>query len=125
MSKKEEFIPRVEEKPCEEYLPCVLTQEEFLDRSKKLAKANEDAEDLAKRKKDVTADFSAQQKKVEARIGVLTRVVSSGKEYRDGVKCVWIFDYTAGIKKLKRLDTQEIIREAAISQLERQQAAAI
>ena len=114
---------KIEEKPCEEYLPCVLTSEEFLDRSKKLAKANEDAEDLIKRKKDVTADFSAQQKKIEAKIGVLSRVVSSGKEYRNDVKCVWVFNYTTGVKGLKRLDTQEIVKEGAITQQERQQAA--
>lgn len=115
--KSEELI---ETKECEEYLSCVLTPEELLDRSKKLAKANEDAEDLAKRKKDVTADFSAQQKKVEARIALLTRVVSSGKEYRDNVKCEWTYNYTQGYKQLKRLDTGEVIKHQELTQKERQ-----
>lgn len=117
---KKPAADRIETKECEEYLACVLTQEELLDRSKKLAKANEDAEDLAKKKKDVTSDFSAQQKKVEARIGVLSRVVSSGKEYRDNVKCVWTFNYTQGYKELTRLDTSEIIKHQELSQQERQ-----
>jgi hypothetical protein len=121
---KEKELSKIEEKPCEEYLPCVLTQEEFLDRSKKLAKANEDAEDLLKKKKDVTADFAAQQKKIESLIGVLSRKVSTGKEYRD-VKCVWEFNYKSGVKRLRRLDTSEIVKEGTITQQERQQAATI
>ena len=110
---------RIELKQCEEYLSCELTDGELIERSKQLAKANEDLADVEARKKDVVADFTAQQKRHEANIGVLSRVVSTGKEYRT-VKCEWEINWTRGIKRLIRLDTQVIVKEAEIDQKERQ-----
>lgn len=110
----------VEEKDCTEYLECVLTEKELIQKSKDLAKANEDLADAEARKKDIMADFTAQQKKHEANIGILSRIVSSGKEYRD-VKCKTIIDYTKGTKVVKRLDTFEIVKERDLTQQERQQ----
>jgi len=70
-----------ETKPCEEYLSCLLTDKELIAKSRELAKANEDLADVEAKKKDVMADFTAQQKKHEANISVLSRIVSGGKEY--------------------------------------------
>lgn len=110
---------RIEMKEVEEHLPVILTQEELIDRSRKLAKANQDNTELENQKKDVVADFNAQAKKIESILGMLSRIVSTGKEYRD-VKCVWTFNYTQGYKELKRLDTEEIVRHVELSQTERQ-----
>lgn len=112
---------KTETKPCEEYLQCILTDRELILRSKELAKCNEDLADVEAKKKDVMASFTAQQKKHEADIGVLSRVVSTSKEYRY-VKCEWFYDYNSGIKTLTRLDTLEIIKQEEISQKERQVA---
>lgn len=116
---KKVAVDRIEEKPCEEHLPVILTQEELIDRSRKLAKANQDNTELENQKKDVVADFNAQAKKIESILGMLSRIVSTGKEYRD-VKCVWTFNYTQGYKELKRLDTDEIVRHQELTQTERQ-----
>jgi len=110
-----------ETKPCEEYLSCLLTDKELIAKSRELAKANEDLADVEAKKKDVMADFTAQQKKHEANISVLSRIVSGGKEYRN-VKCEWTFDYISGIKTLMRLDTHDIIKREEITQKERQVA---
>lgn len=110
-----------ESKPCEEYLQCILTDQELITKSRELAKANEDLADVEAKKKDVMADFTAQQKKHEANIGVLSRIVSTGKEYRN-VKCEWQFHYDKGRKMLRRMDTDDIIRTEEITQKERQVA---
>lgn len=116
---KKVAVDRIETKDCEEHLAVVLTQEELIDRSRKLAKANQDNSELEAQKKDVVADFNAQAKKIESILGMLSRIVSTGKEYRD-VKCVWTFNYTQGFKELKRLDTNEIVRHQELTQTERQ-----
>ena len=110
---------RIETKPTEEHLAVILTQEELIDLSRKLAKANEDGVEIENRKKDVVADFAARIKKIEAITGALARIVSSGKEYRD-VKCLWTFNYTQGYKELKRLDTGDVVKHQELSQVERQ-----
>lgn len=110
---------RIETKPCEEYLSCVLSDKELIERSRELAKANEDLSDVEAKKKDVMADFTAQQKKHEANIGVLSRVVSTGKEYRH-VKCEWEINWTRGFKRLIRLDTQDVVKQLEIDPKERQ-----
>ncbi|MEN6420823.1 MAG: hypothetical protein ABFD76_02655 [Smithella sp.] len=109
----------IEEKECEEHLECILTGVELIDRSKKLAKANNDSADLESKKKDVVADFAAQLKKIEGSIGVFSRVVSSGKEYRT-VKCIWRLNYTKKMKELIRLDTNDTVRTVELTKQELQ-----
>jgi hypothetical protein len=110
---------RIETKEATEHLAVILTQEELLDRSRKLAKANEDGVEIENKKKDVVSDFAAQIKKIEAVTGALARIVSTGREYRD-VKCLWTFNYTQGYKELRRLDTDEVVKHQELSQQERQ-----
>ena len=112
---------KIEVKSCDEYLQCVLTDQELIAKSKELAKCNEDLADVEAKKKDVVADFTAQQKKHEANIGSLSRVVSTGKEYRN-VKCELELDYATGMKTLRRLDTLEIVKQCELTQNERQAA---
>ena len=116
---KQQIEKKIEEKEVTEYLPCILSDNELIVRSKELAKANEDLSTVEDRKKDMMADFTAQQKKIEANINVLSRTVSQGKEYRN-VKCKLVLDYTIGKKELIRLDTFEIIRTEQLSQSDRQ-----
>jgi hypothetical protein len=111
----------IEEKEVTEYLPCILTDTELLSKSRELAKANEDLVAVEARKKDVDADLKAQVTKIEANIGVLSRSISQGKEWRN-VKCKMVFDYTKGIKQLIRQDTMEIIKSDFLSQSERQES---
>lgn len=107
---------------CTEYLQCILTDKELIEKSRELAKANEDIADVEAKKKDVVADFTAQQKKHEANISILSRIVSTGKEYRN-VKCELEKDYKNGLKRLIRLDTFEVIKSEELQQKDRQIAA--
>jgi len=116
---KESAKDRIETKPAIETLPVVLTIEEHLDRSQKLAKANQDGVEIENKKKDIVADFGAQIKKIEATVGALSRIVASGKEYRD-VKCLWTYNYTQGFKELRRLDTMDVVKHQELTQQERQ-----
>lgn len=118
---KQQIEKKIEEKEVTEYLPCILSDNELIVRSKELAKANEDLSTVEDRKKDMMADFTAQQKKIEANINVLSRTVSQGKEYRN-VKCKLVLDFTIGKKEIIRLDTFEIIRTEQLSQSDRQSA---
>jgi len=104
-----------------QYLECILTDDELIERSRSLAKANQDLADVEARKKDVMADFTAQQKKHEANIGVLSRKVSTGKEYRD-VECEWSINFTSGFKALIRKDTREIIKTEPVTSKDRQES---
>lgn len=113
-----------EKKPTEEFLSCVLTDRELIAKSRELAKANEDLADVEARKKDVVAEFTAKQKKHEANIAELARVISTGKEYRM-VKCEWEYNYNTGIKVLRRLDTNEVTVTENITQKERQLAVTV
>lgn len=109
----------IETEKAMEYLACVLTDQELIEKSKELAKANEDLETAEDRKKDLMADITATIKKHEANIGQLARIVSQGKEYRE-IKCEWEINYTRGIKTLYRQDTGEIVKTGTVTQKDRQ-----
>lgn len=110
---------RIEEKKCEEYLPCILTDQEILKYSRELAKQSQDLGATEDRKKNVMADITAQIKKLEAEININARKISTGEEHRP-VKCIWEINYTRGFKKLIRQDTMEVIKQKEIEQAERQ-----
>lgn len=110
---------KIENQECEEYLPCVLTEQEILTYSRELAKQNQDLAATEDRKKNVMADITAQVKKLEADININARKISTGEEYRN-VKCIWEFNYTRGFKKLIRLDTYETLKQKEIDQRDRQ-----
>ncbi|MCK5236445.1 MAG: hypothetical protein KAR06_05600 [Deltaproteobacteria bacterium] len=101
-------------------LPVKLTQEEVLHYSKELAKETQDLEEIEKRKKDVMADFGSQILKHKSEVGVLSRKISTGEEYRD-IECEWNFDWKDGRKRLYRTDTGELLQTDKISDYERQQ----
>ena len=103
----------------EEYLPCILSEKELIEKSRELARAKEDLASAEDRKKDVMADITAQIKKHEANIGLLARIVSQGKEYRQ-VKCELIRNFTKGFKSHTRLDTGEVLKSIPIETKERQ-----
>jgi hypothetical protein len=56
---------------------------------------------------------------LEAEISVNSRKISTGEEYRI-VPCEWEKDFTTGIKKMRRLDTLDVVKEKNIDQSERQ-----
>ena len=116
----EEKHDHIEKKECTEYLSCVLSEKELIEKGKELAAANEELAQAENRKKDLMADITAQIKKHEANIGALSRIVSQGKEYRN-VACEWEINYTKGTKVQTRLDTYEVIKNNLLEQCERQE----
>lgn len=101
-------------------LPVTLTPEEMAEKSKALARAQIDIEEQKLKLKDVNADFKAKIANLTSDIGVLSRAVSNGYEYRD-VECEWHFNWKDGTKKLIRTDTEEKVREDKITTEDRQQ----
>lgn len=116
MDKKKDIT---EEKTTKQ-LTCKLPNDEYMEKARKLANLEQDKEALELEKKESNADFNARTKKIEADIGVLTRVVSSGEEHRE-VDCLWKFNWPVGEKVLVRLDTGEVVRTESIRESERQQ----
>ncbi len=114
-----EAVDHIETESCRGYLVCILSEKELIEKSKELAKHNEDLAGAEDRKKDLMADITAQIKKHEANIGVLARIVSQGKEYRN-VPCEWRKNFTTGRKTLIRLDTYDVIKDMEIDDNERQ-----
>ena len=98
----------------EESLPVQLTQEELLEHGAEAAKAREEmssAEAEYKVAKDVyKEDLSFLESKLKRHL----QAISAGTEDRP-VLCEWQFDVpTTGTKSLVRLDTVEVLREAAM-----------
>lgn len=102
-----------------EHLSVELTEGELLEAGKEIAKDTQDLSALSDKKADVVADFKAQEKKLEANIAILSRMLSTGEEYRH-VNCEWFYDLKKDTKTLKRLDTNEIVRVEDITPNDRQ-----
>jgi hypothetical protein len=102
-----------------EHLSVALTEGELLEAGREVAKDTQDLAALGDKKADVAADFKAQEKKLDANIAILSRMISTGEEYRH-VNCEWFYDLKKDTKTLKRLDTNEIIRKEDITSNDRQ-----
>jgi hypothetical protein len=113
----DEHVTREE---CERELSVKLNDKELISYSKELARKQCEKVEKDERKKEIMAEYTAELKKFDADIGVLARKVTTGQEQRT-VKCVWIFDWKEGGKKLIRTDTEEVVREETIQASERQQ----
>jgi len=109
----------IEKEQVDEFLPCKLSEKELLQAARELAANTQDMDALENRKKRVNDDIKAEVSKLEAEISVNSRKISTGEEYRL-VPCEWKKDFTVGVKRLRRLDTDEVIKEKNIEQHERQ-----
>lgn len=104
----------------ERSLPVTLTDHELLVKAKELAKAQGDVATLEDQAKSAAAMFKDKTAMQKANINILSRAISNGYEYRD-VRCRWDYEWSAGVKKLVRLDTLEVVRTYVIQEGERQQ----
>lgn len=111
----------IESKETTEQLPCTLTNTELLSVSRDLAQAHQDIEATKNRKAEFNSQISADLKKKAADVESLSLKISTGKEFRP-VKCVWEYNWEAGKKKLRRLDTEEAVRVVEITEQERQES---
>ena len=95
-----------------EYLRYNFTDAEYLDHARKLGRLNEELARAEERKKSVSAELASMVKTLEDQVSAQSRLVSNGYEYRD-IDCEVRFDDPErGKKRVVRLDTGEVVREA-------------
>lgn len=95
-------------------LPCMLTEDEFRDRSKSLGQELQNRDGLEAEKKAYVSQIAAKINESAAIISGLQAKINTGKEYRM-VDCQVQIDWKAKEKQWVRLDTSEIAKTDIIS----------
>lgn len=103
----------------DEMLPCSLTDEEMVARSKEHAASQDAIDSLEIEKKLVMENFKARLQILEARERELRAIVRTSSEDR-AVECVESFELRLGVARTIRVDTGEMIRERALRSSELQ-----
>lgn len=101
-----------------EDLPVQLNSEELVDAAHKLATYLKNKAEIEQQKKDANSRFNGQISVLETAIEELYQVIDEG-ETRP-VECVWEFNWETGDKVLVRLDLDEEIRVARITEEDKQ-----
>jgi len=86
-----------------------LTEEESYSKTRELLRANLDLPEIQNKKKEVVADFTAKEKKLEATIAELSRLLNNGYDYRN-IDCT--VDYntpSVGRKQFTSVETGEVV----------------
>lgn len=96
-----------------------LPAAELADLGQQLSRAVKAQQELTDEKAEAMAEFNQRVKAGTARINELANALNSGYEMRE-VHCHRIIDFDAGIARIKRLDTGEIIEERPLLDDERQ-----
>lgn len=102
-----------------ENLPVKLTQDEIRERGERLAAKEGELESHIQRAKQVKADLTANEKRLEADIQSLSLQIRDKSELRQ-IPCDHIADYKRGVVRVVRQDTEQVVRERAIEESEKQ-----
>lgn len=102
-----------------ERLPCELMPSEVESKSAELAREVKRHGELELEKKTAVAEFSAQLKESDRRIGELAEEVRERREYRE-VMCAERVGFPANVVEIYRLDTGEVVRKRPLTEDERQ-----
>lgn len=104
-----------------EYLKYTFSDAEVLELSKTLAKHNQDLSEIEAQKKRITADFAAKIQAEQEQIGMMSRKVCSGYEFRN-IDCKQQYHVPRpGLKTIVRLDTGELVKEMPMTESELQE----
>lgn len=103
-----------------EPMPCKLSADELVERGAKLAEAFEEKERLDSERKNVNDGFKAKIELVEGHIREISSVLRSKTESRE-VEMIEEFVYRTHSVRVKRADTEEVVRERAMTRDERQE----
>lgn len=107
-------------KTIERHVKYIFTDPELLQIGKDLADKSNALQELNGAKKRVTSDFGAKIAAAESEIGILSRNISTGAEYRM-VKCSQELNSPVlGKKTIRRNDTFEAIETVDMTQEEMQ-----
>lgn len=85
-----------------------------------LARESQTVFDLREQKASVAAEFAGKIKTGEGRLGELTTKINNGYELRE-VECLVLLETPRpGLKRIVRIDTNEMVREEAMTMQEMQ-----
>lgn len=94
-----------------ENLPVNLTEEEIMEAARALVVALTSLRQAEDDKKEADANFNSEIKTHKGASEKLRQLIANGYEYRE-VECRWDMYNDRGIKKLIRMDTGEVVRQA-------------
>lgn len=100
-------------------LPCVLTTEEMIERSQRLAHLLNDLDRMEDEHAETRRDMKDERERFEAAVRDVRRVVAAGKEDRE-IEVEDRMDYQAGYVLRFRLDSGELVSKRAMTPEERQ-----
>ncbi len=104
-----------------EAVKYIYGEPDLREMGQKLARETQNVYDLEARKKEFDADMAAQIKSANGRVSETTTRLNNGYEMRE-VEVLVLFDEpSTGIKRIVRLDTNEQLREEAMTLSEMQQ----
>lgn len=92
------------------WLPVKLTDEETLEKAKKLSRLERERASVEVEKKSVMSRFQQELKEFAGQIAELSRAIEKGEEQRE-VECAEDTSFEKKKIYTRRLDTQEIIHE--------------
>lgn len=91
-------------------LPCRLTRSEALDRAQRLTELLDALSAKMKAKAEVMKEFATDIKDLQGEVNGMKLIVQRGEEMRT-VNCRELFNFTAGLVHLVRLDTGDEVGE--------------
>lgn len=97
-----------------EQLLCTLTDEEMRERGHRMGGLRAELEGIELRKKSLTADLTAEKKRLEAEQSKLAMILREGQELRD-VQVEVHRDYAHGEQIERRTDTDAIVRKRTLT----------
>ena len=104
-------------------LPCELTDAEVLDIATEMSQKLEELDNVEAEKKAAAANFKLLTDALESEISIMAKSVRTKTEERE-VDCEWVFNLPVpGMKQLIRLDTEEVVDEKDMTDMDKQMAA--
>lgn len=114
VQEQEEVTVRDKIVTTKEMLKCEFIEGELLEKGRSLARKQKEIVQLDLEKKSVVKQYDQKIAQCEAEIGLLSGHITDGYEFRR-VDCEVRYLFISGLKQTTRLDTQEQIREEALT----------
>lgn len=98
-----------------EAIKFVFGSDDIRELGQSLARETQNVYDLENRKKEIDADMAAQIKAAEGRVALITTKLNNGHEMREVEVLVLYDEPRQGIKRIVRADTNEHLRDEAMT----------
>ncbi len=103
-----------------EAIKFTYSDDEIRELGRQLAQETQGVYDLEKKKKELDAELGAAIKAASGRVESLTVKMNNGYEMREVEVLVMLDDPRPGVKRILRLDTNELVREEVMTSDEKQ-----